>query len=161
MMEQDLRKFCSGWNANIQRPWSRGDFTYATNGKIIVRTPRLDNVPDHEFAPDAARLKWDNHAHAFPIPDLPDPLVEACPDCCGDEDYMPGCEECSGSGNVLVWGHTDIGGMRYDNEYLALIKGLPGYQFCPVQYDWSKGNRPDPSPFTFDGGDGLLMPVKE
>src|SRR6185369_15900200 len=55
---EELKKFCArdGTRYHIDKPWSDRDWTYATNGHIIVRIPRLVSVPEDKLAPDAAAL---------------------------------------------------------------------------------------------------------
>ena len=50
---------------------------------------------------------------------------------------------------------TDVGGTSYADNYLEMIKALPGYKFYPAKYDGKT-----PTLFTFDGGEGLLMPLR-
>lgn len=58
MAEIDLSHFCytEDDRSYLKQPWSRGDFTYATNGHIMVRVPRRSDVPENDKAPDADRV---------------------------------------------------------------------------------------------------------
>ncbi len=164
----DLQKFCSETRKSIARPWSRGEYSYATNGHVIIRVPAQPDVPENTFAPDAERPSIFggfscSGKESFPIPDLPTPKWAACDECLGESRAArEQCEECGGTGKVRDHQNVEIGGMFFADVYLELIKDLPGLKFYPVKYEWITGgiHRPDPSPFTFDGGDGLLMPVK-
>ena len=52
MTEKDLQIFCGPDDrAAIAHPWSEGEFTYATTGKILVRVPRLPEVKESLLAP--------------------------------------------------------------------------------------------------------------
>lgn len=159
----DLQKFVSKdmQRSTIEKPWTRGGFTYATNGHIIVRVPARADVPEVMTAPDATKLKWGVVGESVPIPDLPEPTMEECGDCFAIEEDMKDCEECKGTGKVPKYHDVEVGGASFSAEYLALIKALPGYRFYPVKNDFSKVRySANPSPFTFDGGEGLLMPLK-
>ena len=48
-----LSKFASEnqTRTGISRPWSRGKFTYATDGHILVRVPMIPGVEDNDAAP--------------------------------------------------------------------------------------------------------------
>ena len=100
-----------------------------------------------------------------------------CPDCDGEGEFEHGthsycCKECNGSGQV-EYGSTDVsacwhcggtgvarykpvkvGGSHFDLFYLHLIKGLPVAKFAPG------AGRMDMARFVFDGGEGILMPMK-
>jgi hypothetical protein len=102
-----------------------------------------------------------------------------CPDCDGEGEFDHGeytyhCKECDGEGWIddpageerecdACYGfgteskRIDFGGIGYQARYLRLIKDLPGLVFSP-------GTRADETTikaahFTFDGGEGLLMPM--
>lgn len=49
MKIEDLKRFCSRTNRlrpELERPFSYGDYTFATNGKIIIRTRRLPEAAE-------------------------------------------------------------------------------------------------------------------
>ena len=54
----DLSHYCGDEDdrPELSRPFSRGDYTYATNGHICVRIPRRADVPEIEGTPDASKL---------------------------------------------------------------------------------------------------------
>ncbi len=172
---QDLEKFCSkndqesrfGINkprprVGINKPWSRDRFTYATNGHIIVRVTHVAEILDNPRAPNAKEL-FDNALKGSitpsGIPDIPEPEYEDCRVCKGKGKFIVGekevvCNKCNGEGKFEVLEKTAINGLLFQNRYLRLIKSLSGYRFFPTKTDY-------PAWFTFDHGDGLLMPCKE
>ncbi len=92
----DLKRFC--WTDNgrptIARPFSQGDWTYATNGRLLVRVPRLSDVPEYDDSPkDIQKNIFDAHLITGtwqPVPnDLPS-LLEPKP-----------CSECKGVGCLI------------------------------------------------------------
>lgn len=126
----DLQKFCSTdlTRVNINKPFSRGEYTYATNGHILVRIARIGDIGEQEksdkFKPTepetlfAAVKDYPYH----PIPDIPVPLskdcfkcagtgkTKTCPECDGDgevhfstrwNDYTCECESCNGDGLLV------------------------------------------------------------
>jgi hypothetical protein len=55
----NLPPFCarkSDCRYYLRRPWSRDGHTYATDGRIAVRVPRRDDIPENEEAPDLERI---------------------------------------------------------------------------------------------------------
>lgn len=101
MNKEDLQKYCDRPDReNIATPFSIGDFTYATNGHVIVRVPRLSDVPERGNAPKAEELfsKMEIGEY-FPIPYVPAEKKENCPECEG-LGYYTECPECEGSGDV-------------------------------------------------------------
>lgn len=106
-------------------------------------------------------------------------VLYECDDCDGAGEFEHGmhdydCKECEGSGQVsrrgsrqLPCNHCDGTGARnnqavavgvasYDRRYLEKIKDLPGLKFSPIAYE-AKNNA---GYFKFDGGEGLLMPMR-
>jgi len=149
-----LRTFCckpSGWEPVwLQTPWSRGQYTYATNGHVIHRIPRQAEVPenadavkcDHLFPP-LDGLTW------LPLPALqPPPLVE-CDYCEGaDKD----CDECNGTGIIMPIVRVTVGNADFQQAYLAMLGQFPD---CQIAVTGPKA----PAVIRFDGGEGLLMPL--
>jgi len=167
----DLKPFCSTdtMRQSLMQPFSFGTHTYATNGHIIVRVSKRDDVPELiDKRPKVENLKWGlRGAGAVKIIELPDRETEECGDaweemgkpreCCPEKEE--GCPERASEG--ICWKKKSImvGPSLFDVEYLRLIKALPEYVFYPVPFD-PQSYKHSASYFTFDGGDGLLMPVK-
>ena len=173
----DLLKFCSKEEArfNISRPFSKGEYTYATNGHLAIRVARTDQ-PENLEAPDCERL----FAAAIergepPWIDLPPFQLhrKRCPICRGtgfvDEEYRScakespnayECEECEGgvilSGSAIV--KAKKGKVRMASQYLDLLKDLPEIKIGVVGDESTRTDKP--IRFKFDGGEGLLMPMR-
>lgn len=135
-MKIDLTPFCASPEANrwqIESPWSRGKWTYATNGNIVVRIPRDPEVPENKLAPSAMPLFTAHFkgARAFQ-PFERTPLV--------------------GGGKVR------LGGRVLNAKYLRLIAALPEPEIAA-----EFGTTTDPLPFRFarGSGHGLVMPIKD
>jgi hypothetical protein len=134
-MKIDLTPFCARPEANryqIESPWSRGKWTYATDGKIVVRIPRDPEVPDNKLAPSAMPLFT---AH----------FKDACAFQPFEETPLLGAERLK------------IGGRILSAKYLRLIAALPEAE---IATDF--GTTADPLPFRFarGSGHGLVMPIK-
>lgn len=195
----DLIKFCSKDKTRFQigKPWSRGEYTYATDGHIIIRISRLADVSENPDAPDGDNLfiqsakvrerTW----HTIPLYTL---KREPCKNCNGDG-YFQKCENCEGSGYVGrndrdcsdcngdgfqscakidrgAYSCEDCNGeglgrpqccvdfmegekilARFQGAFLELIKDFPN-----VQLGIYKDT--EPAIIKFDGGEGLLMPMR-
>jgi hypothetical protein len=109
MTKEDLQKFCStdSTRVNINKPFSDGDYTYATNGCIIVRVTRIEGVGEQEVFDtlkkiDAGKLfsNIPNYPY-FTIPDIPEPSFDTCHKCAGTGKTKT-CPECGGDGVVML-----------------------------------------------------------
>ncbi|MCK9361657.1 hypothetical protein M0Q28_05570 [Patescibacteria group bacterium] len=167
-MIETLKKFCAaadGSRINLH-PWSKGEYSYATNGHIIARVPRLADVPERDGAlstdylfPYADPPAW------FALSDIELAKVKTvdCSECDGDgevrHEECPDCDghpcpDCDGTGKVTPMQPVAVGNSHYQLAYLLILKALPNCKIGP------NVNPMYQAPFTFDGGDGLLMPMK-
>jgi hypothetical protein len=159
-----LQPFCSPKNSTrafIQKPFHQGPFTYATDGRIIVRCPIIGKGRENTLgAPDVSRLGWGDSITDFrEIPHLPEPEMEACPNCLM-EDMMDQrtCDKCGGKRKREKFVRIKIGPQEADVYYLRLIAALP-----EARIDYSDRQRRGwddlAIKFKFKGGEGLLMPM--
>ena len=163
---EDLTKFCSKRidRPKISKPFSIGDFTYATDGHILIRVPIMESVP--VASPVGADKLFKNleNQEFEDISELKLPEMKRkkegcpgcgcdCPTCCCQEI----CEICDGTGQIVsVKGDAVfIGGVPFDPDYISMIKDLPKSQFCKCP------RKDDASCFKFDEGHGLLMPLRD
>lgn len=166
--EIDLTPFCGVDETRpyLLKPFSVGDFTYATNGHILVRTPRRDDAPEQ-----TKKGKWDGSlagleeasfsAPVFTLPTQP-PADAECAECDGRgyEHDCPDCEctcrACAGSGSAAVEGNhsTSYEGVTLALRYVRKMLALPAIEIA-------KPSAPDaPLLFRFDGGVGAVMPMR-
>lgn len=170
-----LRSFCTGNERRpiTCRPWSVGAFSYATNGHIIVRLPRLGDVPppeDQSIEKTAKNIdEW--LAKLADVSRVPVPRVEIpkgkswrCDKCDGRgtehdcRDCGCECDECNGTGTchqpvMVAWRGTHLA-----RDVWRLIAALPGSTIAaspplPPIYDHVS--------FAFDGGVGIAMPMRK
>lgn len=190
IMLNTLKRFCSTDEDrhSLQQPFSQEEFSYATDGRVIVRMARLRDVPEVVDAPIAQNL-WKNLGVNIAelkgwmeIPALPEIQYNLCEACFGsgmmrvcakceycpdDADYQkcPDCgavsfekipcsHECS-NGRHQVAAGINIGNTRLNVIYLHKLNMLKGVMICPYM-----PSNADAVPFRFEGGDGLLMPMK-
>lgn len=169
-----LRGFCAGDERRpiTCRPWSVGEYSYATNGLIIVRVPRLVDVPppdDQKIEKTAAQIdEWLQKLEATtrtPVPrfEVPKGKSWTCDKCegRGTEHDCPDCncecDECEGGTChqpvMVAWRGTYI-----SRDMWRLIAALPGSQIAaspplpPIM---------DHVSFAFDGGVGIVMPMRK
>lgn len=169
-----LRSFCgSDPRCSITyRPWSVGAYSYATNGRIIVRVPRLDDVPppdDAKIEKTAAQIdEWlakldDTPRVAVPRIEIPKGRSWTCDKCDGRgfEHDCPDCNcECTDceAGTchqpvMVAWRGTHV-----SRDMWRLIAALPGSRIAsspplPPIYDHVS--------FAFDGGVGIVLPMRK
>jgi hypothetical protein len=163
----DLQKFCADERDaqyHLHRPFSRREWTWATNGKLMLRVPRIEEVAEDAAAPDVVHVfeQYRDDAQMRPpkFNRLPDPsdLVECnvchgrgtlhdCPDCqceCGN------CDDGMVEENQSV----SVAGLPFDARYVRLLLTLPGLlvEIYPIS--------DRPMSFRFDGGCGLVNPLR-
>ncbi|MFA5348374.1 MAG: hypothetical protein WC294_09570 [Methanoregula sp.] len=157
----DLKPFYQNpINEVLSKPWSRGGYTFATDGRIAIRVPEIESVPDNPNAPDVMKIWPKEPGEYIALPEnIPPVTVDPCPWCC-DYEKDAVCEECNGTGFIEKAEFVRVGPTLYSNIYLNMIKDLPSLKFGSRVV--KKGDRrPTPAIFKFDGGEGLLMPIFE
>lgn len=170
---EQMKPFCSTELSRpyLHTPFSLGEFTVATNGHILVRVPRMANVAEISqiLSVDALfhdPVKGYRELGRLDIPVVAETIEKCgdcngrgtyghahdCPDCTCDET----CEECNGTGKVtrIPKISVEIGGLIFDAKYVRMLLALPNLQ---IEGRLKKAER---MRFTFDGGDGALMPMR-
>jgi hypothetical protein len=162
----DLKQFCGNdeFRSYLNEPFTQGNYTYATNGHIMVRVQKVDSVGPckSKVKFDASkplvgieRLKFETFSFSLP----PDPGKKGtCVDCDGRgyKHDCPDCEctcnFCKGSGEADPEGRisTTIAGRAFCLRYVRMITSLPTPQIA-------KTDGETPLYFRFEGGVGALM----
>lgn len=96
-----LNKFC-GKEAPFSRPWTFGEWSYATTGQIIIRIPKVDGVRVGEPFDNASCVPWGEIVAGgswIKIPEFELPKKVGC-DVCKGYGKVEFCEECDGCGDV-------------------------------------------------------------
>jgi hypothetical protein len=161
-MSIDLSKFCAeeGRRYHLGNPFSRAGYTWATDGKILLRVPLRADVPDVEGAPHTERV-WSDAKGAFvPVQafKVPDPermqcdvcegrgTMHDCPDCTCE------CDECEGTGQIEEATFVSIGdGPTMQRKYALKIMALPGLEVEVPELTVERMH------FRFEGGEGIVM----
>jgi len=156
----DLQVFCAYKESpladRIKQPWTTRGYTYASDGRILIRVPAIEGESIHDH-PETSGL---------PLPvvrdldpplmladiELPAKIKDECEECKEYNQPQHGCPECHGAGWVwrYPWG-MDVRGVRLAPLYIELMKTLPNCAFVSLPTELK------PVSFIFDGGEGLLM----
>ena len=162
-----LSQFSSGDDALSPvtlRPWSLGEHSYATNGKILVRVDRLADVAppvDRKIEQTTAQIDgWLAKlaaAHRVPVPRIEVPAGKSwtCDQC---EGRGCSCCECDGAGKWHQPVRVSWRGVHISRDLWLMIAALPGGTIAaspplPPIYDHVS--------FAFDGGSGIVMPMRK
>lgn len=179
ILESDLQPFCGDTSFIVRdylsQPMHIGPWTIASNGHIAIRVPRLPGTED-TTAPESITGIFNAHSTADlgELPLFSPPEGEAdCVYCQGsgvieDDDYgwatIETCDDCRGTGKIPLLHITsvEIKEKILAARYFELIRALP---FPKLAYgDWpgpyTTEGKQHPLSFTFEGGIGLLMPMR-
>jgi hypothetical protein len=159
-MNIDLMPFCDHEPYRcLDAPFSQGEWTYATNGHIAVRVPRLAEIPERQGAPpiDVEKVFIDNAATTYEQLPWFDLSPSQCSQCggLGRRHKCPDCEcecaLCDGSG--VAEPIIEIGRLPFAGKYIRLMRALPGIEIGSLPKEEFA-----PLPFRFSGGEGVVMP---
>jgi hypothetical protein len=163
----DLQSFCSTEKSRpyLMSPWSHGDFTYATNGHILIRVPRLPEIAENPKAPNAEKVlaMTASQSETTPLPsfEIPASKLSACRSCKGRgtehdcPDCACECPECDGSGQVVEKMSLGLHGAIFNAKYILILKKLPGIRVA------GQCSPDGPNRFTcHGGGEGAIMPMR-
>lgn len=164
MEKDDLKKFCSeeSLRESFLTPWSKDKYSMATNGMLVIRIPRLEDIPENPNAPDLFGIFPKNQPEEwFEIPPLPEEEYESCEECLGSGKARYGkgkspetCEGCDGKGKFLVKNQKiEIGSAVFAAWVLRMIADLPDVKIGPMKPG-------DPAWIKFNGGDGVIMQIR-
>src|ERR1041385_6499269 len=141
-IKMDLTKFCAAdpFRSYLSKPFSHGKFTYATNGHIIVRVARREDVPEIEQQGNWNKpfegmedTKFSPLATVSPLPSVPQTVEDDCTACDGrgHEHECPDCsctcEECGGTGRCAEEPRITVSlrGGTFQLKYALMMLGLP------------------------------------
>jgi hypothetical protein len=164
-----LQQFCSTeWSRPyLHKPFSVGGFTYAADGRTLLRVARLADAGE-----PTKILNWDKPLNGIevatfspllhkPLPKIAAAQEVTCGGCNGsgrDHDCPVcdcKCEVCGGAKieKVEPKVSTTVRGNIFNLLYLARILALPSVEFADKTTDRA------PLLFRFTGGVGALMPM--
>lgn len=157
MSAVDLQPFCSTdpVRGHIVEPFSHGEWSYATDGHIMVRVLRRADVPERKAAPgdEAERIFANLGERLFLSTTLKiaKPRLVRCWLC---EGYGLDCPECNGTGCIPTRRSTELLGAIFDARYVRMIANLPDLHLPATAPALG------PLAFRFDSGEGALMSMR-
>jgi hypothetical protein len=174
----DLMKFCYPDESyhDIHKPWLSDGVVYATDGKICVAVKPERTTTEYQVAPPPGGKKFRDVKHLFDFRrsfvDVPCGVIPDCEKCKNkyvvnakcvwcrgfglaecNMGHEHECDQCDGGFDEINCGCVmEIGGLHFRSMYINKIYGLPNLRFKIADNAvlW----------FEFDGGVGLLSPVK-
>jgi len=159
----DLQRFCANefeLRSGLRRPWRDGAWVYATNGALIVRVP-AESVQDAPLCVEGCQPRsapalfetWLDKTDGdfLVMPPLPERAV--CSFCSGggaddDGDECPSCY-----GTKYEWVRFPLGYTGFNLHYLHELSTLPQVRI--------RTNGTNAAALVFDGGQALLMPMRD
>ncbi len=169
-----LKLFCAASDSpkfSITEPFRRGDYVYATDGKIAIQVTAslFPEITGDEKAPSEKGMlaigfgsSLDN-TELFPLPrKIPESTKIYCGACmgtgeciCDECDNEHRCGKCGGGGHLRKMVTVQLGVATVDSQLLLLIQKLPN---PTIEYPAEPERAIH---FKFDGGRGLVMPVRK
>ena len=176
--EIDLEMFCMTPDYDgryaLKAPFVIAGYRYATDGAVAVRmeaTGEPDTVVEGKLPADIgemfAKIKLGGEAIDIPphngLPtEFHDKWFRVAVDCSECGGSGGNCSECDGKGSIdevpeAGYEGLAIAGRNYAHQYIWRIRDLPNVKLWPK----AKCPRKDAIVFSFDGGLGLLMELRE
>lgn len=180
---EELKPFCTVGDplrVNIQAPFDMDGYTLATDGRVLVRVLRVEGAQPCQLMKEQVReilAEIDRRSgegialDALTVP--PSRASETCNHCKGTRhcdcskcfdaaDDIGWCAECGGEGWLEERPEiVAVGPVQHASHlYLNRLKGLAEVRLFPLMVKPEKGDLYPGIPFTFDGGNGLLMPCR-
>ena len=134
-MGVNLKSFCSDeeFRSYLNRPWTRGEYTYASDGHILIRVAALAEYGDADRAPDATRIAVVPDGELTPIvwADFPKPPATIeCEECegagskapCGCHCHQCICNSCRGEGTIQPPQFAALRGGQFNARFLRLVR---------------------------------------
>lgn len=160
--------------AAILKPWKHGDYVYATDGRVIVRTSAAlfpEVTPNADSAAATLQARSDElfaappplDAHWLPpTEEMRNVTLIKCEKCvdglkeCEACGHNGECDYCDGTGFSVPRTSIRIGNANLNRFYIEKLCRLPG-----VMLHVPPGRQElDAVPFRFEHGIGVLMPMR-
>lgn len=126
----DLQKFCSkdAERYGLDKPFTQGDMTWATNGWVAIGVPALPDVPGNDISPVMDKLSKPTGEEVWF--DLPEISVDTCEVCQGKVVEIE-CYECNGHGHVTLKHDYGKGHTMYEGIDCGSCDGDGTISICP------------------------------
>ena len=103
MTTDQLEKFCDPLEGRdiTKSPFNYGGYTWATNGRIMVRVPLIAGARDADYKAAADMFGDGMVGTGIALPTIPPPVLEPCLECGGKGFYQERkCPNCHGEGEI-------------------------------------------------------------
>lgn len=138
----DLSAFCPSkpFAYRMKSPFSRGDYSWATDGRILVRVPRRPDIAENPDAPNVEKFWVDFPQAGWCRPvvrELPTPKKKVCTACGGRgrkhecPECECTCEECDGLGLHDEKQAVTVGERAVQLHHARMIVGLDWLEIVP------------------------------
>jgi hypothetical protein len=162
----DLQQFCPSWSYRewMEKPFSRDGHTWACDGKLLVRVPLRNDVPEHPRAADVMRIwpaQWPSVWRQPLRRELPAAEYVACDVCSGRgvKHKCPNCSctccECNGKGEFETVRVVRVGERALPLRHARLIVGLDWVEISPPLLEELL------LCFRFEGGEGVVSLMRD
>jgi hypothetical protein len=186
----DLTKFCKPHHRYFGEPWSSGEYSYATDGAIAIRIPKIDikEKPKHLDVDSVIEEAKEKASQDWVVPPPVKIKQSKCYVCDGDG-YLYMCITCNGDGChdcdnvgcltktdwISTFGKADINEFKVpcpDCEGTGIELEYSRVTIHGTAFDGKYIKLIDELPnsqisvcseialFRFDGGEGALMPIR-
>lgn len=162
LTEIDLKRFCGQADMgryNFSSPYVRGGFKYAGSPTLIVRVPSNGEAEterkEPSFPPNPEKLAWQSPDDAELVPWPAAGYVFEEREVMVDEDWGDGQYP---SGEFAFYPSTArqvVGVQILATKLHYKVSTLPNVRYLPG------GKAIEPVYFRFDGGEGLVMPMRQ
>ena len=181
-------KFCeNAANENYKLPFSIGNYTYVTDGFILIKVLRISEFAENPKAPDPEKIDCERNPQKwYPVENIRTPKSVDCEVCVGQGKNFV-CPECNGDGTVWLSNNYS----EYPGIDCNYCNGKGKVAFCEECNGTGKVTQQKPmdfngvifdqrylallsklpnckiglisktatTPFKFDGGSGIIMPM--
>jgi hypothetical protein len=126
----DLQKYCSkdAENYGMDKPFTQGDMTWATNGWVAIGVPAISGVSENDISPIMDKLSKPGGEETWF--DLPEISVDTCEVCQGKVGGIE-CYECKGHGHVALKHDYGKGYTMYEGIVCGSCEGEGTVSICP------------------------------
>ena len=141
---------------------------YATDGRIAVELTGVgEQITHSKMGEQIQNIISEAHAERYrnptaPPTDFPRVVWEPCPDCVAKGKPSAGCDWCDGDGKTRFGRARGVqsGNHRIDEYYIEMLELLPKVMW-DVSFPYTSDWKAQAIPFTFEGGRGVVMGMRQ
>lgn len=167
MAKIDLQAFCDPTQSRFEHPFIFEGKVCAAAGPHVLRLNDPMELKVERMPPSNLKVLFDGAIGGVDdMVDLPEESSRmakcCCPQCIEGLEHSeldPKCDLCKGSGviDLKLYAAAPLGNYWISPKYIRLLRTLPGVKIS-TGLGTQRVGMVRPWYFTFDGGDGILMP---